>query len=163
LSSRKAVHGLGAEAIFDKRVGLVKITITNKGNTTVFVEAVKVYYTRTVMIGIVIAILLLIIIIVGILYHAEDVVSAVNTLLTLGAIVVGILGRKLGQKAIVKNIRVLMGSGETYTITIPTRKKPGSIEVYTNKGILKPRIKEMMPRPKQVITPTRKTSRREQF
>jgi len=163
LSSRKAVHNLGAEVVFDKRVGLVKITVTNKSGTTVFIEAIKVFYTRMVMIGIVIAILLLTIIVVGVFYHTEDVVNVVNTLLTLGVIVVGILGRKLGQKTIVKNIRVLMGSGETYTITLPTRKKPSSIEVHTNKGILKPRIKEMILRPKHTITPTRKTGRREQF
>lgn len=161
MSSKKAVHNLGAEAVFDKRVGLVKITIANKSNTTIFIEAIKVFYTRTVMIGIVMAILLLTIMVIGIFYYTEDVVNVVNTLLTLGVIVVGILGRKLGQKIVVRNIRVLMGSGETYTITLPTRKKPSSIEVYTNKGVLKPRIKEIVLRPRQIITPTRKTSRRE--
>lgn len=159
MSSKKVVRGLRAEAVFDRRIGLIKITITNESNTTIFVEAVKIFYTRIAVMGIVVAILLLMIIIIGMLYHTGDVVSVVNTLLTLGAIVIGILGRKLGQKTIAKNLRVLMGIRETYTVTIPLERKPSSIEVYTNKGVIKPRIKEIIIRPK-VVMPRHRISRR---
>lgn len=143
MPAKRSKPGLEVEAVFDKRVGLVRVLVTNKTGTSVLVEAVKLYYTRLIMIGVVVFILLMIVIVVGVIHHAEDVVGVVNTLLTMGAIVVGILGKKIGQKTIVKTVRTLMGDDETYTITIPIRKKPTSIEIYTNRGVFKPRIKEI--------------------
>lgn len=152
MPAKRSRPGLEAEAVFDKRVGLVKVLVTNKTGTSVLVEAVKLYYTRLIMIGIVVSILLMIVIVVGVIHHTEDVVGVVNTLLTMGVIVVGILGKKIGQKTIVKTVRALMGNDETYTITIPIRKKPTSIEIYTNRGVLKPRIKEIgLVRPKPLV------------
>ncbi len=137
-----------AEAVYDKRVGIIRVTVRNREATSIFLETVKVYYTRPLMIAIVIVILLSIVVVIGVTYHTEDIVGVVNTLLTMGAIVVGVLGKKIGQKTIEKNIRALLASNETFTITIPSKKKPSSIELYTNKGVVRPKLHELIARPK---------------
>ncbi len=137
-----------SEAVYDKRVGIIRIIVHNKEATSIFLETVKVYYTRPLMIAIVVMVLLSIVVVIGVTYHTEDIVGVVNTLLTMGAIVVGVLGKKIGQKTVEKHVRALLASNETFTITIPSKKKPNSIELYTNKGIVKPRLRELIARPK---------------
>ncbi len=146
-----------AKAVYDKRVGIIRVMVHNKESTSIFLETVKVYYTRPLMIAIVIVILLSIVVVIGVTYHTEDIVGVINTLLTMGAIVVGVLGKKIGQKTIEKHVRALLASNETFTITIPSKKKPNSIELYTNKGVVRPKLHELIarPKPKPIIRPKR--------
>ncbi len=142
-------YGLDVKAEYMRSQGILKLVIVNRGRMNVFVEQVKIHYSNPLMYVLLLVIIVAILGIASMLQTAESVLMFINSTLTFAAIIVGVIGRKIGTKEKKLNVRAVLGPGEPYSITVPLKKKPINIEIITNKGIYKAGVivPQVKPRP----------------
>ncbi len=139
-------YGLEIKAEYMSNLRILKVIVVNHNRTSMFLEQVKIHYSNPLMYVLVLLVVLLIIAIASMVQDTEGIIMFINSMLTFAAIIVGVIGRRIGMKEKKMNVRVVLGPGEPYSLTIPLKKKPVNIEVVTNKGTYKvgvsvPRIK----------------------
>ncbi len=141
-------QGLEIKAEYMRNLGILKLVVVNHNRTSLFLEQVKIHYSNPLMYIIVLLVVVLVLVVASMLQEAEGVIAFINSMLTLAAIFIGLLGRRIGTKEKKLNVRVVLGPGEPYSLTIPLKKKPVSLEIITNKGSYKTsvRIPQVKPR-----------------
>ena len=142
-------YGLDVKAEYMRSQGILKLVIVNRSRMNVFVEQVKIHYSNPLMYILLLVIIAAILGIASMLQTAESIIMFINSMLTFAAIIVGVIGRKIGTKEKKLNVRAILGPGEPYSLTIPLKKKPVNIEIITNKGTYKVGVivPQVKPRP----------------
>ncbi len=154
---REISYGLEIKAEYMKNLGILKLIVVNHNRTSMFLEQVKIHYSNPLMYVLILIVIILVLAIASMLQDTEGIIMFINSMLTFTAIIVGIVGRKIGTKEKKLNVRVVLGPGEPYSLTIPLKKKPVTVEVMTNKGSYKIGVKIPQVKPRIAYKPSSPT------
>lgn len=150
---REEGYGLEIKAEYVRNLGILKLMVVNHSHTSVFLEQVKMHYSNPLMYVLVLIVIILILAIASMLKDTEGIIVFINSMLTFAVIIVGILGRKIGTKEKKLNVRVVLGPKEPYSLTIPLKKKPVTVEVITDKGSYRISVKTPQVKPRTAYRP----------
>ncbi len=152
-------YGLEVRAEYMKNLGILKLIVVNNNRTSMFLEQVRIHYSNPLMYVFILIVIIIVLAVASMLQDTEGIIMFINSMLTLSAIIIGVIGRKIGTKVKNLNVRVVLGPGEPYSLTIPLKKKPVTIEVITNKGTYKASVKVPRVKPKVSYRPPSPTGK----